>query len=774
MPSQTRMRVFAFLLCLAVVAAGCGASRSFGRGEGAARAGDWDTAVEHYRRAVQQSPDNPEYKIALERAMLTASQQHLDAARIAEARGVLDEALREYRRASEFDPPNRQIATKVTELERRLRDQAEAAGPRNNLQQIRAEAARQSAPTPLFNLSTVLPGLRFTNTGLREILSSIGMTSGVNVTYDNTFQDRMYTVQLDNVTLEEALNQILAANQLFYKVVSPRSIIVVPDNVQKRGQYEEQAIRTFPLSHADATEMAQLINTIIRVGGGQVQPMVVGNKTANTITVRATTNVMAIIERLVEQNDSPRAEVVVDVQILEVNRSRTKQFGLDLGDYSVSTVFSPEGDPRGTGATGGAAASTMTPRPFNANTVSRGINTTDFYLAVPSAVVRFLESDSESKMIAKPQLRGAEGQKLTLNLGEEVPIPSTTFSPLAAGGPNFQPLTSFTYRPVGVIVEITPRVTFEGDVILELMIESSALGEGLNVAGQNLPSFSSRKVVTKLRLRDGESNLLAGLLQEEERKSLRGFPGILRLPIIRQLLSANDNTIGQTDIVMLLTPRIVRTHELTASDLTPIFIGTQQNLALSGPPAAIGQDPADPAAAPAPAPQGPAGAFAPPAPSPAAPPGAPPTAAAPAGATAPGGSGQVLISPPSGDFRVGGGPYTLPVSVTGASRLSSMSLTVTYNPAVLRVRSVQEGSFMRSGGVQAAFTTSQADAGRIDIAVVRPGDSTGVAGTGLLAAILFDAVAPGPANLTVTGTGAAPGGAALSLQFAPVTAVTVK
>ncbi len=452
MPSQTRVRLLALLLCLGVLAAGCGASRSFGNGESAARAGEWDTAVEHYRRAVQQSPDNAEYKIALERAMLTASQQHLDAARIAEVRGIVDEALREYRRASEFDPPNRQIAGKVTELERKLRDQAEATAPRNNLQQLRAEAARQSTPQPLFNLSTVLPGIRFNNTGLREILNSIGMTSGVNVTYDNTFQDRMYTVQLDNVTLEEALNQILAANQLFYKVISPRSIIVVPDNVQKRGQYEEQAIRTFPISHADATELAQLINTIIRVGGGQVQPMVVANKTANTVTVRATTNVMSIIERIVEQNDNPRAEVVVDVQILEVNRSRTKQFGLDLGDYSVSVVFSPDADARGTTATGGngtaSTATTLQARPFNANTISRGVNTTDFYLAVPSAVIRFLETDSESKLIAKPQLRGSEGQKLTLNLGEEVPIPSTTFTPVAAGRRGLQP-ADLVHLPAG-------------------------------------------------------------------------------------------------------------------------------------------------------------------------------------------------------------------------------------------------------------------------------------------------------------------------------------
>ncbi len=798
MPSQTRARVvdvwtaatvsrtwsgvggrawLAVLLCSVVLAAGCAAGRSFGRGENAARAGDWDTAVENYRRAVQQSPKRTDYRIAYERAMLAASQAHLDQARVAEARMQIEEALREYRRAGEFDPANRQIASKVGEIERRLRDQQEATAPRSNLQQLRTEAARQSAPQPLFNLNTVLQGLRFNNTGLREILNSIGMTSGVNVTYDNTFQDRMYTVQLDNVTLEEALGQILAANQLFYKVVSPRSIIVVPDNVQKRGQYEEQAIRTFPVSHADATELAQLVNTIIRVGGGQVQPMVVANKTANTLTVRATTNVMAIVERIVESNDNPRAEVLIDVQILEVNRARVKQFGLDLGDYAIGAVFSPEQDPRGTSGTG----NTFGPRPFNANTISRGINTTDFYLSVPSAAVKFLETDSESKLVAKPQLRGAEGTKLILNLGEEVPIPSTTFSPLAQGGASFQPLTSFTYRPVGVNVEITPRVTFEGDVILELLIENSALGKGLNVAGQNLPSFTSRKVQTKLRLRDGESNLLAGLLQEEDRRSLRGLPGILRLPVIRQLFSANDNTISQTDIVLLLTPRIVRTHELTARDLTSIYIGTQQNLALSGPPAIFGQDqppadPTNPAVTPGLAPGLLPGAPAvtpPGAPTPAAPPAAnavpapTPTAAGAVG-------GLVAVSVPNPDLRVGGGPYTVPISITGASRLSSMSLTVTFNPAVLKLRSVQEGSFMRSGGVQAAFTSSQTDAGRIDIAVVRPNDTTGVAGTGLLSAILFDTVGPGQANLTVTGSGAAPGGASLGLQFAPIPTVTVK
>jgi general secretion pathway protein D len=782
-----RARALAVVL-LAVLAAGCAASRSFNRGETAARAGDWDAAVEHYRRAVQTSPERPDYRIALERAMITASQRHLDQARIFEVRGQLDEALREYRRASEFDPPNRQLAGKVTEIERRIRDQAEAAQPKSNLAQLR-ENARQTGPPPLFNLTTVLPGIRFTNASLRDILGSIGMSAGINVTFDNTFQDRQYSVQMDNSTLEEALAQITAANQLFYKVISPRSVIVVPDNVQKRGQYEEQVIRTFFVSHSDATELAQLLNTVIRVGGGQVAPMVAANKTANTITVRATTAVMGIIERLVEVNDNPRAEIMVDVQILEVNKTRTKQFGLDLGDYTITTVFSPESDPRG--AADGDTAATLSSRPFNVNSVSRGVNTADFYAAVPAAAVRFLETDTETRLIAKPQLRGAEGQKLTLNLGEEVPVPSTTFTPVAQGGAAFNPLTSFSYRPVGVNVEITPRVTYEGDITLELLIENSSLGDGLTVAGQSLPSFNSRKVQTRLRLRDGESNLLAGLLQEEERRSLRGFPGILRLPIIRQLLSSNDNTIGQTDIVMLLTPRIVRTHELSQADVNPIFVGTQQNLGLVGPPPIIVQEAvpaggAAPVGAAAPSPVGAGQAAAAPSPA-AAPTPVVPTPAAPAAnnpaatpAPTPGvpgasGGGQIVVSPPSADFRVGGGPYTLPISVTGASRLSSMSLTITYNPAVVRVRTVQEGSFMRSGGVQATFTNrADASAGRVDIAIVRPGDTTGVAGTGLLAALVLDAVGAGPANLQITGTGAAPGGGPISLQFAPITAVTAR
>jgi len=783
---------FAAIVVLVTLTAGCAARSAYSRGDAAARAGDWDAAVEQYRRALQEDPQNVQYRIAYERANLSAAGIHIDAARLAEARGQLDQALMEFRRASEYDPANRAIAGKVLDLERKIRDQIEQNRPRPSAAQLRQTARAGQAP-PLFNFNSIVQPIRFQQASLRDIFNFIGEATQINITYDSTYQDRVYTISAQDVTLEQALQQIVSANGLFYKVMNPKTIMIIPDNAQKRAQYEEQVIVSFPLSYVDSQELAQTINQVIRPVGQALAPAVTANKSTNTVTVRATTSMMAIIERMVETLDKPRAEIVVDVQILEVSRSRAQQYGLDLGTYAINAVFSPEVDPRVAGGGGTTDnGTTLNPRPFNLNTVSRGISTSDFYLAVPSAVVRFLETDSETKVIAKPQLRGAEGSDLKLNLGEDIPVPSTTFTPLAQGGANFNPLTSFTYRPVGVTVQMTPRVSIEGDIQIKLMIESSNLGAGITIAGQELPSFGSRRVETDLRLREGESTLLAGLLQEQQRRQLSGLPWVMHLPVIKQLFSANDNSIQQSDVVMLLTPRIVRSREFTANDLGPIYIGTQSNLGLSGPPPLIGATPEPGQAGAAPAPAGqqlapaagqaPAPAGVPPAPAPAPQQPAPPAPnpnVPPAGAAVPGptsvAAGQVVVSVPGPEFRMGGGPYLVPISITNASQLSGVTLTVTYNPAVVRLVNVQEGSFMRAGGVNASFT-QQPDpvAGRVDIAVVRRGDITGVAGTGLLAGLLFEPVAPGAANLNVTGSASGPNGNPVSLQFSAVPVVRVQ
>ncbi len=830
----------AIAIVLAIGVSGCAAGHAYRQGQEASRVGDWDSAVTHYTKAVQESPEKAEYKIALERATQNASREHLSRAHELEDHDQLDAALIEYKRALELDPSNRLAAAKSVELEKTIRDRIEASRPKPPIQGLREEARRAS--TPLLSPTASMPVVSFgPNASVKDILNFIGTSTGINVTYDSQFQDKGYTVRLEDVTLEQALQQITTANQLFYKVLNPKTIIIVPDNAQKHAQYDDLVVRVFYISHADVAEISQIINTILRIPTMPVQPTVLQNKTANTLTVRATAPVMDVIERIIKANDKPRAEVIVDVQILEVNRKRTKDLGLNLSNYALGLTFSPEVAPPNTGGNLGSAPAV--PPPFNLNTISQGISTADFYLTVPTALVKFLETDSRTKVIAKPQLRGAEGTKLTLNLGDQIPVLSTVFGAQVPGGLASVPQSSFNYKDVGVNLEMTPRVTYEGEIVLDgFVVESSALGPSISVAGQDVPSFSSRRVTTKLRLREGESTLLAGLLRDEQRKILTGFPGITKTPILRSLFGSTSDEINQSDIVMLLTPHIVRTHELTVEDLSSIYIGTQQNVGLGGPPPLIAPQPNEPAPTTPPGAAPPAGAtqpgtvpgvprstaspeggvpptnFAPPpgtSPVPTLVTPLPPPAAAPAsplpvvpappgvspGAPAPGAAGttapardidatppqgpvtatpaaattaQVIITPPGTEFRVAGGPYTVPVSINNVARLSVMTLTVTYNPNVLRVRTAQDGTFMRQGGVATSFTPRiDAATGRVDIAITRTADQSGASGAGLLAALVFDAVGPGGSVIQVSGVASTPEGAPINLQFNPVT-VTVR
>ena len=732
----------AALASAAALLAGCATTAAFRDGERAAQVEDWDSAVDYYRQALQDDPGNAEYRIALHRAMINAAREHYARAEALEETGALVEAVRAYRRAGELDAGNNDALYRAAELERAIRDRIEASRSRAPIEDMRDVASRAADPPLLEPASGEPLSLRFVDQSVQDILDFIGNATGVNINYDQQFQDRQYSVQLDGVTVEEALDQILMANQYFYKVLGPRNVIVAPDTPQKRLQYEDQVIRTFYVSHTDVTELATLLQQIIRGGAPTpVQPQIVPNALSNAITVRATPAVTAVIERVIAANDRPRAEIIVDVEILEVNRERTRAYGLDLSQYSIGAVFAPD-----------AGASDLSSAPdFGAPPLLRS---GDFFFSVPSAIVDFLESDGETRVVAKPQLRGQEGAELTLNLGERIPIPTTAFTPIAAGGATVNPLTSFEYEDVGVNVTMVPRVTFENEIILELEVENSTLGPSLEVAGQSMPTFGSRKVQTTLRLRDGESNLLAGLLREQDRRSLRGIPGLTRIPIIRSLLSSNDDRIRQTDIIMLLTPRIVRTHQLTQENVSPIRIGTQRNIGVTGP-GALGVPAAPDTGAPAAAADR----------------GAAPDRTPPAAAL-PGAGAHVAVRLPEGPLQAGAGPYTVPLAISGAAQVATLTLTLRYDPGLLRVRAVQEGSFMRQGGADVTFT-HQVDAagGRVDLVAARPGDPLGAAGSGVLAAVIFEALGAGEATLVPSGLGLTPAGGPLELDFTPADAV---
>ena len=370
----------------------------------------------------------------------------------------------------------------------------------------------------------------------------------------------------------------MLSNGLFYRVLNERTIIVAADQTQKRQQYEEQVIRTFFISHADASELNQLLTGADPRGGH-------GDPAADLVQQD-------------HQHHHHSRHRAGDADRREDHRGQRQ-----AARRSDGRRADPGSEPRahqglrarpgqllgGAGLLAGSGAGRRR-RSRSTSTRSRRAS------ARPTSTCRCRPRwCASSKAIRRPRCSPSrtcaarEGQKLSLNLGEDVPVPSTTFTPLAGGGSNVNPLTSYGYRTIGIIVEHDAARDLRRRHHPRDHDREQRARPGHRTSPARTCRRSSRaRCQTKLRLRDGESNLLAGLLREDERKSLTGFPGIMRLPIVKQLFSNNDSVIKQTDIVMLLTPRIMRTHELRASDLSPIYIGTQSNMALTGPPVTIG------------------------------------------------------------------------------------------------------------------------------------------------------------------------------------------
>ena len=340
----------------------------------------------------------------------------------------------------------------------------------------RAARPGARAGTPLLSPTAPLPVVSFgPNASVRDILNFIGdaRPASTSRTIRRT-RTRPTPSRLEDVTLEQALQQIIAANQLFYKVLNPKTIIIVPDNAAEaravrrprrarvlhfaRGRVGAGADHQHDHAHSDDAGASRRCCRTRRPTRSPSARRRLSSTSSNGSSARTTS-------RARKSSSTCRFS--------KSTGSASKELGLNLSNYSLGLTFSPEVAPPNTSGT----PTPGNPPPFNLNTISQGISTADFYLSVPTAVVKFLESDSHTKVIAKPQLRGAEGTKLTMNLGDQIPVLSTVFGAQVPGGIASVPQSSFNYKDVGVNLEMTPRVTYEGEIILDgFMVESSALG----------------------------------------------------------------------------------------------------------------------------------------------------------------------------------------------------------------------------------------------------------------------------------------------------------
>ncbi len=537
-------------VAVAALLAGCATTGVLRDARQAEERLDYDRAVIEYTRALQLDPDSVDARSGLERARVRASQDHFTRARRLAARGRFDEAVREYQLAAELNPLDTQIAEELSATQNQLR--AKVAVKRDGRTELEALVDRmRDQPMPGLEVPAEPLPESMTFKGPNDtIIRALAQFAKVNVVFDPAFRPSA-PIQFEarNETFDQALRSITASTQNFFRVTAPRTITIIPDTPAKRREYEEEVVRTFYLSNADLKETMDLLRIVIdarRIGS---------TAGTNAITIHDTPERIVAAGRLIGMIDKARPEVLIDVELLEVNRTRLREYGLQLAS------------PGSAGINGVADVN----KPGLTFDDLRNLTGSQVLMsAVPGLYYRLIKEDQTTRILANPQLRTLVGASAQAQFGERVPVPVTTFSPIATGGVAQQPITSYNYENIGVNIDITPRTHLDNDVTLALTISVSSIsGTGFG----DLPTFGNRQIKTQIRLKDGETNMLAGLIRDDERRVRDGIPGLSDIPGVGHLFGHSSNERNQTDVILMLTPHIVRVLDLTEDDLRAFLMG---------------------------------------------------------------------------------------------------------------------------------------------------------------------------------------------------------
>jgi len=558
-PRRSRGKERCLALIIAATVAACASASSLRIARNAELSQNYDIAVAEYTKLLRSNPDSREARQGLERAKLRAAQDHFTKGRRLAAIGSLEEALVEYQLAAELTPANGEIARELQETRAQLRAKiAIADNGKTRLESLIAQSLAAPLPGAALPADAKLPdSVVFRDANARDIYAAIGKFTNLSVVFDPTFRDQGISIDLRGQTLEEALNAVSTTTRNFWRVTAPRTLTIVPDTAAKRREYEEEIVRTFYLSNADLKETVDMLRIV-------VDARRVSTLTAtNAITIKDTPERITAASKIIAATDKARPEVIIDVELLEVNRTHLQEYGLQIAHA---------------GQPGISGSAEIVKRDENGKALSglslrslSSLTSADVLLTgLPTLYYRLLKTDGATRILANPQLRTAEGIPAQARFGERVPVPVTTFAPIAAGGVQTQPITSFNYEPIGVNIDITPRMHHDDAVSLALKVELSSIsGKGFG----DLPTFGSRQINTVIRLKDGETNMLAGLIRDEERTSLATIPGLGDIPVLGRLFAYNRKETQETDIILTLTPRIVRVLNLTEEDLQPFRVG---------------------------------------------------------------------------------------------------------------------------------------------------------------------------------------------------------
>ena len=765
LPLQLSRNALALFLCALLVlgsqplsARSDSAHSLFIQGQKAEARDDFDAALGFYQKAYAKSPQDLRMRTAYYRLRQTASSSHVTAGRKKLEQGDQTGALADFMQAAEIDPGNEAAVQQISAL--RANQPTPVVRSETSLSAPAAEAMEEAeAPAELKPVSNEPLTLHMGGEDTKTIYQAIGRAAGINVLFDPDYTGKRIQVDLNNVNLMDALRIVGTLSNTFWRPVTENTIFVAANTRAKRTELDEQAVQTFYLSNAWQQNDLNDVQTALR----NVLPnsKVYGVPSQNAIVMRATPDELMLAQKVINDLDKARPEVVVDIAVMEVNRDKMRNIGLS---WPGSISFALQPPQSTTSSTTGLTLDNLA-----------NLNATNFAITVSSATANLLLSDSDTKILQNPRIRSTDQQKATMKIGSRIPVATGSFQSGAATAITSSLVnTQFQYQDVGVQIEMTPTVHFDHDVTLKLHIEVTSQSGSVSISGVTEPIISQRTDEQVIRLREGEASILGGILEKQDLVSSSGIPGLGELPLLKYIFGSRSHEVIDDEIVFLLIPHVVRGQDITPLNLRTIDTGagtaielrrisaTETKPVQPRPTAAPVNPPARP-----PRPQigsvGPitgqtAEAAAPsalaqlrqsnePSLDPAiARPLAPP---APAGGVPP----RLSLVPPVGPQAVGA-TFQVPVALSGANDIASVPLQIQYDPGKLKLINVDSGDLLGKDGQAVALVHRDDGPGMITIAASRPPGVAGVSGSGTVCTLTFQAAVAGESDLVITRPGA--------------------
>ena len=709
------------------------------QGQDAEARQNYEAAFGFYKQAYDLKPKDLRYRASFERMRFKAAATVVHRGQHLREDGKLQEALAEFQKAVEIDPS---LFIAQQELKRTLQminDAAnpppQAAGPPSGLQKKIRDAA---GPVELAAISNVPITVKLTDKS-DIVFRTVGQLAGINVLFDPDYTPRLIKVELNGVTLEEALEITALESKTFWRPVTANTIFVAQDNPAKRKELEQSVLKTFYLSNiSQPTELQDVVNAIRAVLDVQrVQQLL----SQNALVVRGTPDQIALAEKLVEDLDKARPEVIVDIAVLQVSKDKSRTLGLN--PPSSATITLQNNVNSSTTSTTTGSTSTGSGTGLELNTLGN-LNATDFQVTIPSANLSAVMGDSDTRMLQNPQVRALDNQKATLKIGERVPVATGSFQP-GIGGVGINPLvnTQFQYLDVGVNIDITPHIHADREVTLKISMEISSVVGQSSIGGISQPIIGQRKIEHEIRLRDGESSLIGGILDDSQTKSLSGIPGLAQIPILGYLFGQRTQDHAEDETVFAITPHVIRGAAVSELNQRPIDIGTANSIVL--------RHVSHTSLVMTPAGSAPSGAGAPAAATQASVNPAEMSAANPAAQT----GGTNFLFEPGQITAVKGNTFVVNLLISGAQNVYSVPVQLNYDPAKLQLVNISNGGFLSQDGQAVALVHREDETkGELQITATRPPGAGGVSGQGAVVTMTFQAKASGQTPLTVTRGGA--------------------